>query len=186
MLSSAVLVLALTVAAGQGEGPAPNYENLKCYEALIGTWCYDGPLLEETPEAKKGSPFVARMSFAWILNKGAIEVTWKVKYEAGIETTGKSLHGWDPKERRLVIGGMDSLGALHLGTVAYDSATKTWTLDLKGVSPSGDDTSTTITNTLPNPDTLVWQAKERRGSVPAGQSPQYHFKRQKLQTQAPQ
>jgi hypothetical protein len=184
MLSGVILVLAASLAAEQPEKPGPNYEHLKCYEALIGTWRYDGPLLEDTPEAKKGSPFLASISFGWILNKNAIEVNWKVRFEGGTQVIGKSLQGWNPKEGCVVIGSMDSLGVLEVGTVTCDHEAKTWTLNFKGVSPSGADTSSTITNILSNPDTLIWQAKERRGLDPDGESPQYEFKRQESKPKA--
>jgi hypothetical protein len=181
MLSVASLAVASAILLGQAEETVSNYEHMKCYDQLVGTWCYDGPLLEDTPIAKKGSDFLAHMSFTWILNKSAIEVTWKVEYEGGVEVTGKSLHGWNPAEDHIVTGGMDSLGALHLGEVSHDCEKKLWTLKLKGVAPSGDSTSTTITNTLPNPNTLVWQATERQGGDLTGPSPKYEFKRCKCE-----
>ena len=76
MLSTTLLLAASMVVAQVEEGP-PGHEHLKCYDQLIGTWCYDGPLLEDTPQAKKGSEFLAHMSFEWILDGAAIETKWK-------------------------------------------------------------------------------------------------------------
>lgn len=177
VLILAVVVLCYGVAAGQ-EQPGPNYAHLKCYEQLIGTWEYDGPLQEDVPVlGGKNSRLVVRLTWDWVLNKCALESNAVVELQGGVKLLGKSLTGWDLAEGRIIGGGMNSFGGHEVNTVTYDDATKTWTARSQGVDDKGRQTSATIVGRLIDADTYEWQMKDRQGGDVPGDSPKYVFKR---------
>ena len=60
--------VAVVLACGylQGKEPAPNH--LGCFDDMIGTWRYEGPLLEDVPDiAKKGTNLVFQFTWKRIL-----------------------------------------------------------------------------------------------------------------------
>jgi hypothetical protein len=170
------VVLACRIAFAQEE-PGPNYEHLKCFEQLIGTWGYDGPLQEDVPVlGGKNSKLAVRLTWDWVLNKSALESNATVELQ-GVKLLGKSLIGWDISEGRIIGGGMNSFGGHDVNTVTYDDATKTWTTQSKGVDEKGRRTSATIVGRLIDADTYEWQMKDRKGGDVPGDSPKYVFKR---------
>jgi hypothetical protein len=106
-----------------------------------------------------------------------LETSWKIKLENDMELSGKSMTGWDPAEERIIAGGMNSIGGHDLSRTTYDEATKTWTVQSQGVDGQGNATTATIVNQLIDPDTFVWQSKNRTGGEVTGDSPKYTFKR---------
>ncbi|MHB0955543.1 MAG: hypothetical protein ACYC6N_24465 [Pirellulaceae bacterium] len=170
------VVLACGAAFGQEE-PGPNYERLKSFEHLIGTWECDGTLQEDVPNlGGKNSKLFVRISWGWILNKSALESNTIIELQ-GVKLLGKSLVGWDTSEGRIIGGKMNSLGGHDVSTVTYDDATKTWTTQSKGVDEKGRHTSATIVGRLIDADTYEWQMKDRKGGDIPGDSPKYIFKR---------
>ena len=181
----ALLAVAMTCGDANGQDqPVSNYEHLKCYEQLIGTWEYDGPLQEASPVlGAKDSKMVVRISWKWILKENVLEMNWSIKLQDDTELSGKSLTGWDTAEGRIIAGGMSSMGAHNLSMATYDEATKTWTVESKGVDRQGRATTATVVNRLVDADTLEWQSKDRTGGDNTGDSPKYTFK---PHTQRPQ
>ena len=144
----AVTVVLATCGLAFGQPSASsNYEQLKCHEPLIGDWVYDGPVLDEVPGfAEKGSKVVFRISWQWILDKNAIDVTWSMELEGKPTISGKGLIAWDKAASRIVGGGVDSGGGYGLDTTTYDEATKTFTTKSQGVD--GEARSVTSTSVL--------------------------------------
>lgn len=172
-----VVVLLCGVAYGQST-PGSNYEHLKCFDQLIGNWIYDGPLLEDIPGiGEKGTKAVTHISFAWILNKNAVEAMWSIEPVAGTKIAGKGLLGWDVAGQRIIGGGMNSAGGHDLSTMTYDPATKTLTSKEEGTDGEGKANTSTNLMTLSDPDTLVFQITERTGGSVQGDSPKLILKR---------
>jgi len=183
LIPCAIVVLVCGVSYGQEE-PGPNFEHLKCFGPLLGTWRYEGPLLENVPDiAEKGTKCVFQFSWRRILNKSALEENWSLEFEGGAKLAGKALTGWHAAEKKLVHGGMNSVGSISLGTVTYDKAAKSSTLTAKGVDSEGKATSFKGVLTKTSRDTLTWQALERVGGIVEGPSPIYSFKRVKRASQ---
>ena len=114
-----VLVCGLT----HGKEPTEAAKHLKCYDALIGTWRYEGPLLEDVPDiAEKGPDIVFQFTWKRILDKNVIEHSWSVEFDGGETLAGKALVGWNAAEEEIVNGGMSSVGGIGLGTVTVDDA----------------------------------------------------------------
>ena len=179
LLTLAAVLLASGVAFGQ-EQTGPNYEHLKCYEQLIGTWVCDGLLQEDVSVlGEKNSKLLVRISWHWILNKNAVELNGSVELQKEVKLVAKSLIGWDTAEGRIIEGGMNSIGGHDMGTMVYDEANKMWTTKSKGVDEQGRTTSATIVGRLIDADTFEWQMKDRQGGDETGDSPKYTFKRVK-------
>ena len=178
-LALTLVLLPSGVTFGQ-EKVGPNFEHLKGFGPMIGTWRYEGALLEDAPEiAKKGSDFIAQLSWRRILDKSVVEESWFVEYEDGTKISGKSLIGWNAKENRLMSGGMDSGGGMGLGTVEFDADAKSSTLTSKGIDGDGNETSFQGVVIVKDKDTITWHAAERTGGDVEGPSPVYTFKRVK-------
>jgi hypothetical protein len=174
-----VVVLVSCVAFGQ-EGTGPNADHLKCFRQFIGTWRYEGPLLEDIPNvAKKGSKFVFQISWRLILDNSVVEENWSFEYEGGLKIAGKGLTGWNAEEGKLVNGVMDSLGGMGLGTLTFNSDAKSATLTTKGIDGKGKEVLLKVVGTKIDKDTLRWQALERAGGLVQGESPVYTLKRVK-------
>lgn len=187
------IVTALTMIActcgltfGQEE-PGPNFEHLKSYGPFIGTWRYEGPLLEDVPGfAEKGTEFEIQFSWRRILNKNVVEENWMFGMKDGASVSGKALIGWDSSEKQITQGGMDSLGGMGLGTVAVDRSAKSLTLTSRGRGGDGKETTFKGVVAQTGKDTLTWQALERTGGMVEGQSPVYTLKRIKREKREPQ
>jgi hypothetical protein len=174
-----VVVLSCCVSYGQ-EVTGPNSEHLKCFDPMIGTWQYEGPLLEDVPEiAKKGSDLVFQFSWRRILNKSVVEENWAIEFEGGATLAGKALIGWNAAEKHLSYGGMDSYGGMSLGVVVFDADAKSSTLTEKGIDGDGKETSFKGVVIKTGKDTLTWQALERVGGIVEGPSPVYTYTRVK-------
>jgi hypothetical protein len=172
-----VILLTCGVTYGQDE-PGPGFEHLKCYGPFIGTWRYEGPVLEDLPGiAEKGTKIVIQASWRRILNRSAVETNWSLKFEGGAELAVKGLYGWNADEKQIVYGSMDSLGSIQMGTVTPDAAAKSTTLNAKGVDSEGKKISVKAVLTKTGKDTLTWQALERTGGIAEGRSPEIMFKR---------
>jgi hypothetical protein len=176
ILTVAVLVCGITY----GQDETSNYEHLKCYGQLIGTWEYKGPALE-TAEGivEKGTEVLVRVTRRWILDKNAIGTAFYAKVEGGIEIEGRGLIGWDRAEKRIIGGGLGTLGGYSLGTTAYDPSTKTWTTKREGTGIKGEKTSSTVVLTVKDKDTYVLQAFDRVGGLFQGDGPKVTYKRAK-------
>jgi hypothetical protein len=176
----AVLVaVAMTCGISLGQDKTgPNSEHLKGFDPMIGTWRYEGPLLEDVQDiAKKGTNFVFQFSWKRILDKSAVEENWGVEYEGGKKISGKAITGWNAAKKQLVYGGMDSLGGMTWGTITPDTATKTMPLTAKGIDGDGKETSFIGIVKKTDEDTLTWQGLGRVGGGETGDSPVYTLKR---------
>lgn len=180
VLALTVVVLPNGASFGQEEVVGPNLEHLKGYGPMIGTWRYEGPLLEDLPGiAEKGSDLVFQFTWRRILNKNVVEENWLLEFEGGKSLSGKALTGWNAAEKHLSYGGMDSLGGMSLGVVVFDAKAKTSTLTEEGIDGDGEKTTFTGVVTKPGKDTLTWQRLKGTGGIVEGPSPVYEFKRVK-------
>lgn len=175
----ALTALAIATAQSYGQDePAPYFEHLKILSPLIGTWTYDGPVLEDVPDiAKKGSKIVAQISYKWILNKNAIEENWEAELEGGLKFSGKALFGWNAADKKIVVGSMNSIGVMNIGTAVVDVDARTLTVAMQGVNAKGEQTSVKAVTTLVDMDTITWKALERHGGVVEGPGPAYTYKK---------
>lgn len=172
-----VVVLACSSAYGQDE-PGPNFEHLKPYGPMLGTWRYEGPLLEDVPDiAKKGTHFAFQFSWKRILNKNVVEETWAIEFEDGTKISGKALAGWNAAEKVISYGSMNSTGNMSLGTVVFDTKAKSSTLTATGINGDGEETSFQGVVTKTGKDTLTWQRLKGEGGTVEGSSPVYTFNR---------
>ena len=184
MKSSAATLIAVAVVfstqLASGQETSPSHEHLKLHGPFIGNWQYEGPLLEDVPDlAKKGSHYVYRISWRWILEKNAVELNWSSEFAGGEKVTGKGLIGWHAGEERIAFGGMSSNGSMSLGTMEFDDAGKSVTLTSEGVNGDGESFSFKGVVTKTGKDTITWQALERGGGDLEGPSPVYTLKRVK-------
>jgi hypothetical protein len=179
MILTAVAVV-LVSGLAYGQEPDPGFEHLKNYGPMMGTWRYEGPLLEDVPDfADKGGKLVFQVSWKWILDKSVVEENWSVEFEGGDTVAGKALIGWNAKEKQLTYGGMDSTGAMSLGTVAFDTKAKSSTLTENGIGADGEDTEFKGIVKKTGKDTLTWQRLKGVGGIVEGPSPEYTFKKVK-------
>jgi hypothetical protein len=177
LVTLTVLLLTCGVTYGQEE-PGPGFEHLKAYGPMLGTWQYEGPLLEDVPGiAEQGTKLVVQASWRRILNKSAVEYNWSVTFKGGAELAGKALFGWNAADEKIVSGGMSSNGTVTLGSVTHDKAAKSLTSTLKGVDGEGEEISRKEVFTKTGKDTYTWQALERTGGNVEGPSDVYTFKR---------
>jgi len=173
-------MLTATMVLGQAKQLPSNYEHMKSYDALIGTWVYDGPLLEDVPElAKKGTKYRLEGTLKWILNNNAIEEDWKVAFDGGVTISVKALTGWDVIEKRMICGGMGSDGGYFFAAVTFDEKEKTWVYKTGGVGGDGKKSSENFWMTLSDANTLVIQSKNRAGLGLPPESPKYILKKTK-------
>ncbi len=178
MLHLTGLVVAASLAVGQTQGSPSQYENLKALDVLVGTWFYEGPLLEEWPGvAKKDDMVVVKLSYQWIFNKSVLETDLSIKFKDGPELAMKALTGWDPAKKQIVSGGIWSAGGYSLGVMTVSDDGKTIKSADKGVGPDGKETSGEGWTKIRG-DTLTFQAKNRTGGGLPADSPEYTFKRQ--------
>lgn len=178
-LTTALAILAILVCGiSYGQERTSNYEHLKCYDQLIGTWTYDGPALETLPEIlNKGDHVVVRVTYKWILDKGAVEVDYFSESKSGGKVTARGLIGWNRANGQIIEVGMNSWGGHSMATDTYDPATKTWRSVRKGVNSKGNATSSILVLTLQDKDTYVSQALGRKGGVTEGDGPKVVYKR---------
>jgi hypothetical protein len=160
MLSSTVLVLAATIGAGQAE--ALGKDHLTPFDAIIGTWCFEGALPQDAPgTGSKGDTGTACISWKWLYDKNAIEWEWTTDF-AGKRGGTKGLVMWDAENEQIVGHGVSSDGTnihFHL-TEKFDNRI---TLKVTAVSPDGKKAFTTEVFTLSDPNTLVYEIKDREG-----------------------
>jgi hypothetical protein len=158
-------------------GGEPN-EHLKGYGPMIGTWRYEGPLLEDVPDvAEKGSKLVFQFTWRRILDKRVVVEDWFAELAGGTTWSGTALIGWNAGDKKLVFGAMSSDGSMSMGTVEFDRQAKTCTVTEKGVDGEGNPTTFKGVVTKMGKDTLTWQALERTGGDLDGPSPVYEFQR---------
>jgi hypothetical protein len=178
MLSSAVLVLTMSMAVGQTDTLPSNYEHLKAYDALIGTWTVKGRWFEDSLGVPtKDKPFEARIAFRWILDKNVVECEWSLKLEGVSEISGKSLTGWDRADTRILIGGMDSAGSYGAGIATIEDDGKKWVIVNRGVDRRGRKTTDTTILVLKDANSFTWQIKDRTGGEATGDTPEVTFQR---------
>jgi hypothetical protein len=127
--------------------------------------------------AEEGKNLTIRITWRWILNKCAVEGEWSIIPEGEAVISGKMLTGWDSAEGRIVGGGMNSMGGYSMGTTTHDHEAKSWATQSEGADAKGEKTSATVVMTLKDPNTLIWQSKNRQGGSLTGDSPEYTFKR---------
>jgi hypothetical protein len=177
VLAVTTVVLACGFALAQEE-PGPNFEHLKAHGIVIGTWRYEGPLLEDVPGfAKKGSQCVDQSSWRWVLNKNAIEVTWRSEFEGGKTLSGRGLVGWNAADKKIMFGGMDSAGSMSIGTIAFEDDGKTSSLTGHNIDSDGKTTTFKNVIKMQGEDTFTIQTTERGGGAVDGPGPVYTFKR---------
>jgi hypothetical protein len=176
MLSTALL-LAASMAIGQAEATASNYEHLKVLTPFLGSWGYEGPLHEEIPGfAEKGAKLRILFRYQWILNKNAILMDWSIQQDGGGAVDGKVLIGFDPKGGNIVSGEFTSLGEYSHSEWSVEG--KTLTIHGRGFAADGSDTAATVTNTITERGTMIWQAKgQTRAGNKLSDTAEYEFKR---------
>jgi hypothetical protein len=160
VLSSAVLVLAASVAAAQADASGQN--RLTPFDALIGTWCFEGTLLQDAPGAgAKGDKGTACLSWKWLYGKNAVEWEWTTDF-AGKRAGVKGLIMWDAAGKQIVGHGVSSDGTNIRVTARFDLDHGA-TFEVAVISPNGKEGSSTELFTLADPNTLVYQIKKRNG-----------------------
>jgi hypothetical protein len=122
---------------------------------------------------------VVQFSWRWILDKQAIMQDLQVDFEGGKRISQKELIGWNNADKKIVIGGMNSMGIVHLGTVQLDPQAKTLTVVTEGVNAEGNKASSESVLTKVDRDTLTFERKAITGNVVEGPSPVYTLKRVK-------
>jgi hypothetical protein len=180
LLTATLAAVAVFLTGGlvNAQQTGPDFEHLKGYGPMIGTWRYEGPLLEDVPDmAKKGSNCVFQFSWRRILDKNVVMEDWSVEFEGDKKVSGRALIGWNAAEKRLVYGAMSSFGGMAVGTVVFDRREKTSTLTSEGVDSEGESTYFKGVVTKTGKDTLTWRALQRSGGIVEGPSPEYTFKR---------
>ncbi len=177
MILTAVAVV-LVCGLSHGKEPTEAAKQLKCYDGLIGTWRYEGPLLEDVPDVEeKGSDVVIQLTWRRILNRNVVETTWSIDFKEAETIAGKGLIGWNAAEKEIVQGGMNSIGAIGFGTLTVDDAAESFTLTSEGIDGEGEETSIKTIVTKKDKNTLTWRALERKGGLVEGPSPEYTFKK---------
>ena len=179
-LMSTLIAVAVVLNSGlaYGQDASPPSEHLKPFGPMIGTWRYEGPMLEAIPGfAEKEDQCVVQASWRWILDKKAVMEDWSITMEGGKKLSGKALDGWNAADKKIVQGGMDSTGGMGLGTVVFDAQAKTCTVTSEGVDDKGEKMTAKIVFTLVDKDTLTWQALEQSGTGAEGPSAVITFKR---------
>ena len=170
------VAVALICGLANGDEPSAASRHLKCYRGFIGTWRYEGPLLEDIPDvAEKGSKLLFQFSWKWILDKNVVEEDWLIQFE-GSKLAGKSLVGWNAAENEIAYGGMHASGGMMLGTVTVDEASHSMTLTAKGINGDGEAMEVTNVVTRKDENTITWKSLHRKGGVVEGPSPEYTFK----------
>jgi hypothetical protein len=165
-------------AFAQAELPS-NYEHIKCYDQLIGTWVYEGEA-KETAEGivDKGDKVLIRLRFRWILEKNAVETDFYGEVpDKGIKVSNRSMIGWDTAAGQIVEGGMNSVGGSNHAIIVYDPDKKTFTATNKGVDGKGEPVSGRSVVTVKDKDTIVMQAFDRKGGWFQGDGPAMTYKR---------
>ena len=176
MLSTAFL-LAASMVVGQADEPLSNYDALKSFDAIIGCWTLEGQILEDSPDVAKGQKVVLHSSYAWILKKSAVECRSTIKVGEQEAAEFLSVYGWDRSRGRIVSAILSSNGLLGVSEVRVSDDGKTWTFKAQDANPDGTQSTSTVVMTLTDPDTIVWQAKDRQGGPLTGDSPKYTLKR---------
>jgi hypothetical protein len=177
MLSTSLLLAASLVVA-QVEETASPADHLKCYDGLIGKWVYKGPLQEDIPDfAEKNTQIVAHFCWKKAFDGNVIVFEWDASIQGKPVAGGKGLVGWDPNEKRIVSGGMMSRGGYALGVITSSEDGKTVTSEREGIDHNGRKISSRLVRTLKDENTLVYQAQDRKGGEPTGDSPKYVFTR---------
>lgn len=177
MFVAAAVALSGSAFAAQPEQPN---EHLKGFGPFIGTWRYEGPSPEEVPGfVEKGSKCMVQFSWRWILDKNAVMQDLLVEFEGNKQVSQKELVGWNAADKKIVSGGMNSLGIMQLGTIQVDPQAKKLTLETEGVNAEGGKTSGKAVFTKVDADTLTFERLELTGSIVEGPSPVYTLKRVK-------
>jgi hypothetical protein len=167
--------------------PGPNYEHLKFYRPLIGTWRYEGPLLEDIPGiAKKGAKYVDQATWRWILNRNAVEFVWSSEFEGGRRISGKGLSWWDASKKQIFATSMDTTGSVSHGTIVMKNAGKYSSYTSTGTTGEGEKTTFTGVLQRTDKDTLIFHAAERTGGLVEGPGPKYELKRIKMSDRSKQ
>jgi hypothetical protein len=176
MLSTSLL-LAASMVVGQAEA-SPNYGHLKAFDGLIGTWLYRGPVQEDVPNLPgKDTPMLVHSSWKWIFNKAVVENSYALRFKDSAKVEGKTMYGWNAAEKKIVSGGMNSIGGMGLGEASFSDDGKVLTVAIKSVDGDGVETSSDIVFTLQGEDVFVWQSTNRQGRDLPADSPKYTFKR---------
>ncbi len=141
---------------------------------------YEGPASEDgSRDSANAGKIVLRSTNQWIVDKKALETVWTFEVPGLPKFTGKMLTTWDPAAKRIVGGGVSSMGGYSLATITYDAETKTWTNQSEGVDGEGRKVSSTAVMRLTDPDTYLWRWKGRAGDDEMQTSVEWTFKRVK-------
>jgi hypothetical protein len=176
----AALFVICGVGYGQEDG-ARIAEELKCYRPFIGTWRYEGPLLEELPGlAEKGTDCVIQFSWRRILDGRALESRVAVEVDGKGEIYAeRSLVAWNAAEQKIVYAGASSDGSIFLGVTEADADAKTLHPSCEGSTGEGKRLVYRGVFTITDENTMTWQALERTGSsIIEGPSPLYTFQKE--------
>ncbi len=175
-----ITVMAAVINSGLAYSDEPSQipEPLRPFRPMIGTWRYEGPILEDVPGvAEKGTNFVIQFSWRWILDRQAVMEDVRFELEGAEPFSAKSLVGWNAAEKRIVNGAVDSAGGVGLGNVVLNPEAKTSTLTLEGVNREGEKTLLKAVVKVTGKDTMTWQHLQRSGFRVEGKGPVYTLKR---------
>lgn len=178
VITLAIAFVACGIACAQ-ESANPNADQLKCYAPFIGTWRYEGPMLEELPGlVEKGTNCVIEFTWKRIMNKASLESSLRVEIEGhGMIYADKSLIGWNAADQQIVYGGTSSNGAVFLGTAEPAAEGKSLTCAARGSDSDGGEISNRSVFTVTDRNTLTFEALERTGPIVQGPSPVYTLTR---------
>jgi hypothetical protein len=165
------------LASGQ-EMPS-NYQHIKCYDQLIGTWEHAGPSTESVEGLlEKGDPIRLRLRMRWIVEKNAVETDLTAEIvNSGFTFRSRGMIGWDPAAKQIVEGAMNSIGGSNHAMVTYDPDKKTFTSINKGVDGQGEPVTSRTILTVKDKDTITIQGLDRKGGLLEGDGAVLTYKR---------
>lgn len=170
LVAIAVVVLAYGISHGQD---VPRNDNLRFFDAHVGTWIKEGVLEEDMPFGKKGDVGTSSLTWRWSYNKNAIDWRWEFDY-AGKRSGTKGVIAWDPGQKTMVGAGVSSDGGIIRGT---SRSMDPMTILVQFIQPDGSARSHVETFSLKDDDTMTIKITERKGSDATEDSPEYVFKR---------
>ncbi|MHB8952092.1 MAG: hypothetical protein ACYC4U_03875 [Pirellulaceae bacterium] len=133
MTNSEIPTSGAAVPAGESDGPS---EHLRLFQPFVGQWMHMGTTQSDSPAlGPKGSEFGAVMTYAWAVNKSALQIHWVAKAARKESVQFVELIGWDAAQMKLVSQGFSSLGAVEHNVWSGDGTTAV--CDTKGLTAEG-------------------------------------------------
>lgn len=156
--------------------PPGNYEHLKQFEPLIGTWTMESVVPEDRPTAnmKKGQKLTLTVTWKWDVNKSAILHQNTVGEPGSAPVWGCTyIIGWDTANKCIVAYGFEATGG--------SAVIRDWEFEgdkvtgkAKGSLPAGNKTEWTMAISDIKKDSLVSELTDMR--VDGKAEPGFHNK----------